>query len=126
MPFATRPRFPWRLRSVTVPLGRRTLLMGIVNVTPDSFSDGNRFLKHNAALDHALRLMDEGVDLIDLGGESTRPDATPVTPAEEQARIEPVLKAILKARPKALLSVDTYHASTAERAIGAGAEIEAW
>jgi dihydropteroate synthase len=97
--------------------------MGILNVTPDSFSDGNRFLNPNAALDRALQMLDEGADLIDLGGESTRPNAAPVTPAEEQDRILPVLKAILRARPSAILSVDTYHAATAERAIDSGAEV---
>jgi dihydropteroate synthase len=108
---------------MTLPLGRRTVLMGIVNVTPDSFSDGNRFLRPSAAVDHALRLLDDGADLIDLGGESTRPDATPATATEEQERIAPVVKAILKARPTAVLSVDTYHAETAERMVDAGAEI---
>ena len=96
--------------------------MGILNVTPDSFSDGNQFLNAHAAVDHALRLLDEGADLVDLGGESTRPNATPITPAEEQERILPVMKAILKLRRDAILSVDTYHAETAERAIQDGAE----
>jgi dihydropteroate synthase len=97
--------------------------MGILNVTPDSFSDGNQFFDARAAVDHALRLLDEGADLVDLGGESTRPDATPVKAAEEQERILPVLKAILKLRREAILSVDTYHASTAELAVKAGAEV---
>jgi len=96
--------------------------MGILNVTPDSFWDGNQHFDAHAAVDNALRLLDEGADLIDLGGESTRPNATPVKPAEEQARILPVLNAILKLRREAILSVDTYNASTAELAVQAGAE----
>jgi len=97
--------------------------MGILNVTPDSFSDGNQFFNAHAAVDHALRMLDEGADLLDIGGESTRPNATPVTPIEEQERVLPVLTAILKLRREAILSVDTYHACTAERAIDAGAEV---
>ncbi len=123
MSFNTRPRFTWRLRTRTLPLGRRTLVMGILNVTPDSFSDGNRFFTPLSALNHALKLLDEGADLIDLGGESTRHNSTPVASPEEQDRILPVLKAILKARPDAIVSVDTYHAATADAALRVGAEV---
>jgi len=123
MAFVSRPRYTWRLRTRSLPLGRRTVLMGILNVTPDSFSDGNQYFNPHAAVDHALRLLDEGADLLDIGGESTRPNATPVSPTEEQERILPVLRAILKLRRDAILSVDTYHASTAERAVEFGAEI---
>jgi dihydropteroate synthase len=123
MPFAVRPRFDWRLRTRTLTLGPRTLLMGILNVTPDSFSDGGRFLSPDAALQHALQMLDDGADLLDLGGESTRPSSVPITPAEEQARVLPVLRAILAARPGAVLSIDTYHAETARLAVTAGAEI---
>jgi dihydropteroate synthase len=123
MPFAARHTFDWRLRTRTLALGPRTLLMGIVNVTPDSFSDGGQHLDPQAAFDHALRLLDEGADILDLGGESTRPNATPLTPAEEQARVLPVLKAIHQARPDAILSIDTFHADTARLAVEAGAEI---
>jgi dihydropteroate synthase len=123
MPFAVRPHFDWRLCSRTLPLGARTLIMGILNTTPDSFSDGGQFLDPRAALDHALQMLDEGADILDLGGETTRPNATPITPAEEQARVLPVLRAILAARPDALLSIDTYHAETARLAIASGAEI---
>lgn len=119
----SRTRFTWRLRTRSVPLGRRTALMGILNVTPDSFSDGNRYFDARAAIGQGLKLLDEGADLLDIGGESTRPNATPVEPAEEQARVLPVLLAILKARPDALISVDTYHAATAQRAMEGGAEI---
>jgi dihydropteroate synthase len=97
--------------------------MGILNATPDSFSDGGKFLDPRAALTHALQLLDDGADILDLGGESTRPNATPVTPREEQARVLPILRAILAKRPDAILSIDTYHAETAQLAIGCGAEI---
>jgi dihydropteroate synthase len=123
MPFATRPPFDWRLRTRTLALGPRTLLMGILNVTPDSFSDGGQHLAPPAALDQALRLLDEGADILDLGGESTRPNASPLTLEEEQSRTLPVLTAIFKARPETIISIDTYHASTARLAIEAGAEI---
>ena len=123
MPISARPHFEWRLRTRTLALGPRTLLMGILNVTPDSFSDGGRFLAPDAALDHALQMLDDGADLLDLGGESTRPSSVPITPAEEQARVLPVLRALLAARPDAILSIDTYHAETARLAVEAGAEI---
>ena len=123
MAFFPRPRYTWRLRSRNLPLGRRTVLMGILNVTPDSFSDGNKFFNPHAAIDHALWMLDAGADLIDIGGESTRPDATPLSPSEEQERILPIVGAILRLRRDALLSVDTYHSSTAERAAQTGAEI---
>lgn len=118
-----RPKFQWQLRSRSLALGERTLLMGIVNVTPDSFSDGGDFFARDAALAHALRLLNEGADMLDLGGESTRPNATPVTAEDEQARILPVLAAILRARPETILSVDTYHSATAEAALDLGAEV---
>jgi dihydropteroate synthase len=123
MPFAVRARFAWRLRSRTVELGARTLLMGILNVTPDSFSDGGAWLDGGAALAHALEMLDEGADIIDVGGESTRPNAVAISAAQEQARVMPVLRAILAARPEAILSIDTYHAETARMAVEAGAEI---
>jgi dihydropteroate synthase len=127
MPFAIRPRFDWRLRTRSLPLGEHTILMGILNVTPDSFSDGGHFYSpQNApqrALDQALKMLDEGAHLLDIGGESTRPNATPLTPEEEQSRILPVIESILQHRPEAILSIDTFHASTARLAIEAGAEI---
>jgi len=123
MAFAVRPQFDWRLRSRTLALGERTQIMGILNATPDSFSDGGRFLDPSAALTHALQMLDDGADILDLGGESTRPNATPITPVEEQSRVLPILREILAARPDAILSIDTYHAETARLAIEAGAEI---
>ena len=119
----------WRLRTRTLELGRRTLVMGVVNVTPDSFSDGGLFLAPEQAIAHALGLLHEGSDLLDLGGESTRPGShagmsdAAVSADEEQARLLPVVEGILKARPHAVISVDTYKASTARAALAAGAEI---
>lgn len=118
----------WRLRTRTLELGLRTLVMGVVNITPDSFSDGGLFLSPDAAIAQALRLLDEGADLLDLGAESTRPGsqaglAPTVSADEEQSRLLPVLQGILKARPGTLISADTYKAATARAALSAGAEI---
>ena len=119
----------WRLRTRTLELGRRTLVMGVVNITPDSFSDGGFFLDPEAAVARGMQCLDEGADLLDLGAESTRPGSRAgdadalVSSEEEQARLLPVLEGILKARPEALLSVDTYKAHTAETALNAGAQI---
>lgn len=137
----------WQLRTRALELGRRTLVMGVVNITPDSFSDGGLFLDSDKAIAHALCLLDEGADLLDLGAESTRPGvkissqldganvavhpsdkdlslgAPAVSAAEEQARLLPVLNGILRARPEAIVSVDTYKAETARAALEAGAEI---
>ena len=81
MAFAHRPRSTWQLRTRAVSLGERTLVMGVLNVTPDSFSDGGQFLNADAAVAHALSMLDQGADLIDIGGESTRPGSTPLTVA---------------------------------------------
>lgn len=124
MPFSRRDEFAWQLRTRSLALGPRTLIMGVLNVTPDSFSDGRRFLfPHTAAAD-ALRMFEQGADIIDIGGESTRPGKHPdVTPEEEQHRTLPVIESILKTRPGAVLSIDTYKASTAQAAVEAGVEI---
>ena len=123
----SRPTFDWHLRTRSLPLGRQTRIMGILNITPDSFSDGGHFYSSadetDRALTHALQMLDQGADILDIGGESTRPNAIPLPPAEEQSRILPVIAAILEQRPATILSIDTYHASTARLAIGAGAEI---
>jgi len=127
MSFARRPQFDWHLRTRRLALGERTRIMGILNVTPDSFSDGGHFYSPETAPDraiaHALQMLDEGADILDIGGESTRPNATPLTPDEEQARILPVIESLAKAHPEAILSVDTFHASTAGHALAAGVEI---
>lgn len=119
-PFAP---FEWRLahgRSLT--LGPAGLLMAIVNATPDSFSDGGLFNDPQAAVDQALRCFEAGAAILDIGGESTRPDAAPVSAAEEQDRVLPVIEALAKASD-AVLSVDTYRAGTARLAVAAGAHI---
>jgi dihydropteroate synthase len=119
----------WRLRTRSLELGRRTFICGVVNITPDSFSDGGLFLDSDQAIAHSLRLFEEGADLLDLGAESTRPgsqaggEVAAVSPQEEQARLLPVLEGILKNLPQAVLSVDTYKAATARTALAAGAEI---
>jgi dihydropteroate synthase len=123
MPFAARPHFDWHLRTRTLALDNETKIMGILNVTPDSFSDGGQFFSTESAVRQALAMLDEGAHLLDIGGESTRPNATPLTPAEEQSRVLPVIEAILKKRPSTLVSIDTFHAETARLAIEAGAEI---
>ncbi len=128
MAFAQRARYSWQLRTRALPLGERTRIMGIVNVTPDSFSDGGRYATTELAMQHALRLLDAGADLLDIGGESTRPGSPAATPdaistAEEQDRVLPVIAGVLRERPDALLSVDTYRAATARAAVQAGVEI---
>jgi dihydropteroate synthase len=116
--------FQWSLGARTLELGKRTLIMGIVNVTPDSFSDGGLYLAPEEAIDHALRLLDEGADIIDVGGESTRPGAKIAVSAEEELlRVLPVITALKKLRPDATISIDTYKASVARAAAKAGAEI---
>jgi dihydropteroate synthase len=138
--------FQWSLGARALELGKRTLIMGIVNVTPDSFSDGGLYLDSGKAVEHGLRLLDEGADIIDVGGESTRPGAsvvnsTPQPEAKEKAqanaapkkiavdaeeelrRVLPVITELKKLRPDAVISVDTYKASVARAAAAARAEI---
>src|SRR3990172_845537 len=103
-------------------LGRRTHVMGILNVTPDSFYDGKRYDTVEIAVNHALKMVEEGADIIDVGGESTRPGAYPVSEAEELKRIIPLIKMLSKQTRKPI-SVDTYKAKVAEKAIDAGASI---
>ena len=121
-----RRQFKWKLRTRSVELGQRTLVMGVVNVTPDSFSDVGKHFSTAAAIEHGLRLLDEGADILDIGGESTRPGtraAERVPEAEELRRVMPVIEGILKAKPEAVSSVDTYKSGVAKAACGAGAEI---
>jgi dihydropteroate synthase len=141
-----RPVFSWNLGSRTIELGKRTLIMGVVNVTPDSFSDGGKFLDRDRAVEHALQLLAAGADIVDVGGESTRPGArvlatesvsstkqgasgispstkTAVSEAEELERVMPVIIEIKKKQPNAIISVDTYKAGVARAAVKAGAEI---
>jgi len=132
-----RPVFEWNIGSRVLTLGKRTLIMGVVNVTPDSFSDAGQFLDPEKALAQALHLLDEGADIIDIGGESTRPGAKVsgsgptkkgeqlkiVSEKEELERVLPVIQRIKQERPKAVISIDTYKASVARAAVEAGAEI---
>jgi dihydropteroate synthase len=131
--------FQWSLGSRTLELGKRTLIMGIVNVTPDSFSDGGLYFDTEKAIAQGLRLLDDGADIVDVGGESTRPgakvavassgtevqteSAKAVSEEEELRRVLPVVTGIKKERAAAVVSIDTYKANVARAAIAAGAEI---
>jgi len=116
------PAHAWKLKTRTLEWQERPLVMGVLNVTPDSFSDGGRYLDPEAALDHALELEAEGADILDLGGESTRPGAASISAELELARILPVLRR-LQGRLKIPLSVDTWKAPVAAAALEEGAEI---
>lgn len=138
-----RPVFDWNIGSRTLQLGKHTLIMGVLNVTPDSFSDGGRYLDRDRAVAHGLQLLKDGAHIIDVGGESTRPGARvlgdptaeaslvrsqpsekrPVSEVEELERVVPVITGLKQAQPQAVISVDTYRASVARAAIVAGAEI---
>jgi dihydropteroate synthase len=115
-------RYVWRCRDRLLLIESRALIMGIVNVTPDSFSDGGRHAGCDAAVAHALRLVEQGADLLDIGGESTRPGAVPVPLEEELQRIIPVIRE-LAARTSTPLSIDTMKAEVARQALAAGAHI---
>ena len=117
-----RKRFIWKLKNREIQLGDRTLVMGILNVTPDSFSDGGQYLNPDRALEHALEMEEQGADVIDVGAESTRPNSTRISEDEELRRLAPVLKR-LRDRLTIPISVDTYKSAVAERAIELGAEI---
>jgi dihydropteroate synthase len=99
------------------------VIVGILNVTPDSFSDGGQFFDPEAAAEHAAAMIDEGAGIIDVGGESTRPGSDPVSQEEEVGRVVPVVRRILAARPEALISVDTYRSEVAAAALEAGARL---
>ena len=112
----------WRCRSQTLTLGQTTCVMGILNVTPDSFSDGGAFFNPANATDRAIRMLEEGARIVDIGGESTRPGAQAVDAEEECRRVLPVVEALAR-RGAGLISVDTSKAVVAERALAAGAHI---
>ncbi len=111
-----------RCQKRILPLGKRTLLMGVLNVTPDSFSDGGLFFDKEKAISHALRMVEGGADIIDIGGESTRPGSKPLEIEEELRRVIPVIESLAK-EVDVPLSIDTYKSTVAQRAIEAGAEI---
>src|SRR5262249_20394356 len=134
--------FQWNLGSRVLELGKRTLVMGVVNVTPDSFSDGGKFADPEHAVARALKMLADGADLIDVGGESTRPGAkvlpssesdsgkrsvprtqVGVSEHEELERVIPVIEQLKKEKPTALISIDTYKAAVAQASVVAGAEI---
>ncbi len=127
--------FQWNLGARALELGKRTLIMGIVNVTPDSFSDGGLYLDRDQAIEYAEHLLNEGADILDIGrvavpggaGQNAElrktPAGNPVTAEEEMKRVLPVIAALKKKHPQAILSVDTYKATVARAAISAGAEI---
>jgi len=132
--------FQWKIGTRVLELGRRTLVMGVVNVTPDSFSDGGNYIDASKAVAQAEKLLDEGATIIDVGGESTRPGAVTdakepaggpnpvaqaglVTEEEEKRRVLPVIRDLKKRRPQAVIGVDTYKAGVARAAVGEGAEV---
>ncbi|NLO08267.1 MAG: dihydropteroate synthase [Clostridiales bacterium] len=104
------------------PLGKRTYVMGILNITPDSFSDGGKHNRLDEAVDHALRMVEEGADIIDVGGESTRPNYTMISDQEEIERVVPVIEAIRK-KTNIPISIDTYKSKVADAACQAGADL---
>ena len=119
-PFASRM---WKLgHDRELELGPKSVIMGILNVTPDSFSDGGKYSAVDAALEHASLMVGQGAQIVDVGGESTRPGAQAVDAAAEQARVMPVIEA-LRDQEKVLISIDTYRASTAAMAVNAGAHV---
>jgi dihydropteroate synthase len=111
----------WKIRGRSLALGRRTLVMGIVNVTPDSFSDGGKFLDPQRAIEHGRRLIQEGADILDVGGESTRPGSDAVSDAEEIRRVVPVIEGLRTENVP--ISIDTRKAVVAKAALAAGASI---
>ena len=141
-----RPVFEWNLGSRSLQLGKRTLVMGIINVTPDSFSDAGLHFDRDRAVEYGLRVLQDGADIVDVGGESTRPgakvltstetsaentaqvgqsrsDQQPVSEKEELERVIPVIAALKQKHPDAVISIDTYKANVARAAVEAGAEI---
>lgn len=113
----------WKLPKHTLTLGKRTLIMGIVNLTPDSFSEGGRWFTRKRAWDNAEQMIENGVDIIDIGGESTRPGATAVSEEEEIRRVEKYLNVMILLNPRVPYSIDTTKASVARVALRAGVEI---
>ena len=111
-----------RCRKRTFTLGERTLLMGILNITPDSFSDGGLYFNKEKAIAHGLRIVEEGADLIDIGGESTKPGSKPLSLEEELSRVIPVIESLVK-EVDIPISIDTYKSKVAQKAMEAGAEI---
>jgi dihydropteroate synthase len=118
----TRTRTNWKVRDHVLTIGERTLIMGVLNITPDSFSDGGKYLDPEAAVERAIELESQGADIIDIGAESTRPGSERINAGEELRRLVPVLKR-LKGRLGVPISVDTYKVEVAEKALEHGASI---
>ena len=112
----------WKIGDRMVDLSKRGMIMGVLNVTPDSFSDGNEFFECDSAVEHGLQMESDGADIIDVGGESTRPGAEPVSPGEEIRRVIPVIEK-LRAKTRVTISIDTSKSQVAGAAIDAGAAI---
>lgn len=112
----------WNCKDKKIEYGDRTLVMGIVNVTPDSFSDGGKWFDKNDAINHAIQLVEEGADILDFGAQSTRPNYTEITPEEEIARLEPVIKAV-REKTDIAISVDTYFPEVAQKVLEWGVNI---
>ena len=112
----------WNCRDKKIEYGKKTLLMGIVNITPDSFSDGGKYLDSKNAVNHALKLINDGADIIDLGAQSTRPGYTEISPEDEWSRLESVLVDLRK-KTQLPISVDTYYPYVAQKALLNGADI---
>jgi len=121
--FHMRSKFDLQIRGARVPLGDHTLIMGVLNVTPDSFSDGGRYFAPDRAIEHGLELAKQGADWIDVGGESTRPGSMPIAAEEELARVLPVIRGLRRRRRGLTISIDTTKAEVAEHALRAGASI---
>ncbi len=117
------PEHVFRARGKDFPLGRRSYIVGILNLTPDSFSDGGNFIEESKALEHGIKLLDDGADILDIGAESSRPGAESVGIKEEKKRIIPVLRKLKKLRPESVISIDSTKPEVAEAAVTEGAEI---
>jgi dihydropteroate synthase len=113
----------WKLPQHTLPIGKRTLVMGVINLTPDSFSQGGRWFTRKRAWDHAEQMIENGVDIIDIGGESTRPGADPVTEEEEIRRVKKYLNVLILLHSQVPYSIDTTKAAVARVALDAGVEV---
>src|SRR6266849_3772223 len=119
---ASMPIRQWKLARRWLPYGERTLVMGVLNITPDSFSDGGQFYSTESAVAHAQQMIAEGADIIDIGGESTRPGSAFISEAEELRRVIPVIESLARSAP-APISIDTTKSAVARAALAAGAEI---
>ena len=113
----------WKIAGQTFDFSQRAMIMGVLNVTPDSFSDGGQFFDADAAVEQGTRMIAEGADIIDIGGESTRPGADEVSDKDERARVLPIIEKLASAAGEKLISIDTMKASVARAALGAGAKI---